>query len=124
MPKSKKPKSIERNHIFNVRLSDDELDKMRSKAKEARLTASELVRTIVLDRPLPKPICRVEFDTYRELQRIGINLNQLIKAINLANKSGHQPSINTVEIENLYSLLLSLQRSITSDLNSARGKEK
>jgi hypothetical protein len=124
MPKPKKPKSLERNHIFNVRLSDDELDKMRSKAKEARLTASELVRKIVLGCPLPKPICRVEFDTYRELQRIGINLNQLIKAINIAQKSGYQPSINTVEIENLHSILLSLQRSITSDPNDARGKDK
>jgi hypothetical protein len=124
MPEPKNKKSSLRNHIFNVRLSDDELDKMRSKAKEARLTASELVRKIVLDRPLPKPICRVEFDTYRELQRIGINLNQLIKAINLAQKSGYQPSISTVEIENLHSILLALQHSITSDPNSARGKEK
>ena len=110
MPK-KSPSTI-RNRTYPVRLSTIELEMLRSRAAEAGIKGSELVRRNALMRPLPKRICRVDLKTYIELGRIGNNLNQLTKAVNTALKYGITPPVDRGALEELLKLLHSIRLKI------------
>jgi hypothetical protein len=104
--------SLVRTHNFPVRLSDIELEMLRSRAEEAGLSASELMRRNALMRPLPKRLSRVSLKTYVELGRIGNNINQLAKAANTAIKMGQPPPADPGDLSALEKLLHQCRREI------------
>ncbi|WP_414530745.1 plasmid mobilization protein [Nodularia chucula] len=114
MPRRKQSKSLIRNHIYSIRLSDIELDLIRIKSQDAGISASEMIRRNALMRPLPKRLSKVSIQTYRELGQIGNNLNQLVKATNTAIKIGHSPPAQPELLQQLLELLHQCRRDIAS----------
>ena len=72
-----------RRHVVTVRLNDGEHEELRRQAGKARLRVPEFIRQRVLERRLqigsPRQLGVAEF---RELNRIGVNLNQIARALN------------------------------------------
>ena len=72
-----------RRHVVTVRLNDGEHEELRRQAGKARLRVPEFIRQRVLERRLqigsPRQLGAAEF---RELNRIGVNLNQIARALN------------------------------------------
>ena len=72
-----------RRHAVIVRLNDGEHEELRRQAGKARLRVPEFIRQRVLERRLqigsPRQLGVAEF---RELNRIGVNLNQIARALN------------------------------------------
>ena len=54
MPRRCTSKATRRTHIYQVRLSDLELDWLRMKAKDAGVPQSVLIRRLTLGKSLPK----------------------------------------------------------------------
>jgi hypothetical protein len=115
MANRKQSKALIRKHIFPVRLSDIELDMIRIKSIDAGMSASELMRRNALMRPLPKRLSKISLQTYWELGQIGNNLNQLVKATNIALKMGRTPPTNPELLRELLELLHQCRRDIASD---------
>ena len=112
MPKPHKSRAVVRRHVFNVRFSDLELEIVRFKARSTGLTMTELVRRNSLLRPLPQRLSKVGLDTYRELGRIGNNLNQLTKVANTAIKMGQTPPASPAVLASLAKLLNEVRREL------------
>ncbi len=70
-----------RKNILPVRLSDDDLLDLHEKSQRVELSYSAFLREAGLSRQLPRPVPKINLDTYQELGRIGRNLNQLVKSI-------------------------------------------
>ena len=72
-----------RRHVVTVRLNDGEHEELRRQAGKARQRVPEFIRQRVLERRLqigsPRQLGVAEF---RELNRIGVNLNQIARALN------------------------------------------
>ena len=102
----------DRSVMVRVRLTPAERADLEAKANIAGLTLSELLRSSTLKRQLPVKVSSVAISTYRELGKIGVNLNQLTKAVNTANKMGHSLSIDATYLEELRSLLLKVQLEV------------
>ncbi|MBD2683074.1 MULTISPECIES: plasmid mobilization protein [Nostoc] len=115
MANRKQSKALVRKHIFPVRLSDIELEMIRMKSQDAGMSASELMRRNALMRPLPKRLSKISLQTYWELGQIGNNLNQLVKATNIAIKMGRTPPANPELLRELLELLHQCRRDIASD---------
>lgn len=70
-----------RKNILPVRLSDDDLLNLHEKSQRVGVCFSTFLREAGLGRELPRPVPKINLDTYMELGRIGRNLNQLVKCI-------------------------------------------
>ena len=72
-----------RRHAVTVRLNDGEHEELRRQAGKARLRVPEFIRQRVLERRLQigSP-CQLGVAEFRELNRIGVNLNQIARALN------------------------------------------
>lgn len=72
-----------RTKVVPVRLSPEERDRLARLAKEHHVSLSDYIRRLALNRQMP-PAAQPEInrETYRELSRIGNNLNQLTRALN------------------------------------------
>ena len=114
MPRRCISKATIRTHIYQVRLSDLELDWLRMKARDAGVPQSVLIRRLTLGKPLPKRISKISLKTYQELSRIGNNLNQLTKASNTAIRMGCQPPVDSEILEELLNIVNQLGRQLTS----------
>lgn len=83
-----------KDYVFNIRISKDDLDKIKSNAEKANMnTSAYLINRALCDDKIIiledlKPVCH-------ELRKIGVNLNQLtmlshrgqIKCVNLTSMS-------------------------------------
>lgn len=79
-----RPKVAEgKRKIYNlsVRLSDADLMELAAKASKAGLSFSRFLREAGLGRTLPRAVPPINLQTYLELGKIGVNLNQLLKRI-------------------------------------------
>jgi hypothetical protein len=112
MANRKQSKRLVRKHLFSLRLSDIELDLLRIKSLDAGMSASELMRRNALMRPLPKRLSKISLQTYWELGQIGNNLNQLVKATNIAIKMGRTPPAKPELLQELLELLHQCRRDI------------
>jgi hypothetical protein len=112
MVRPKKSPALVRNNLLPVRLSDVELEMFRSRAEDLGIPIAELMRRNGLMRPIPKRLSRVTIQTYRELTRVGTNINQLSKAINTALKSGQQIQIDQEELVSLAAAIDRCQREL------------
>lgn len=68
---------------FTVRLTETELKKLEALAGLCGKAPGILVRDRVFKGRFPEPkVAKLDAQTYLELKRIGINLNQLLKKVN------------------------------------------
>lgn len=86
-----------RSEVVRVRLKPDERQALDALCGEER-TESEVIRLLFRDRAgLPLPVGPVEADVLRgtneELRRIGINLNQAVRAMN-EGRIGYEPHLD------------------------------
>ena len=79
-----------RSNVFRLRLTQLERERWEAMAEEVGLAnnLSKFVRHCVEKRSLPAPIPEINQQTYWELGKIGVNLNQITHAINRAVKEG------------------------------------
>jgi hypothetical protein len=79
-----------RSNVFRLRLTQLERERWLAMAEEVGLgnNLSKFVRHCVEKRSLPAPIPQINEQTYWELGKIGVNLNQITHAINRAVKEG------------------------------------
>ncbi|WP_295801685.1 plasmid mobilization relaxosome protein MobC [Mucilaginibacter sp.] len=76
-------KEVARSVNFTIRLTGEEQRAIENAAAACGITPSALVRQKVLKGKFPKPrLARVDLDTYLELKKIGVNLNQMIRLAN------------------------------------------
>lgn len=68
---------------LGLRLSPAEMAAIQERADKAGMTMTAFARSAALSRKLPSaPVSSVDFETRAELRRIGVNLNQIAKAMN------------------------------------------
>ncbi|MDP8934663.1 MAG: MobC family plasmid mobilization relaxosome protein [Cyanobacteriota bacterium] len=65
-------------------------------ASSEGMSVSSLMRSKTLYRRLPRRVTDVARGTYLELGKIGVNINQLVKALNTANQLGTIPSLGFI----------------------------
>ncbi len=97
-----------RNNVFRLRLTSPEREQWFAMAEAVGLgnNLSKFVRHCVEKRSLPAPIPEINQQTYWELGKIGVNLNQITHAINRAVKEGQGVSCDSrAEIEAVKTLL-------------------
>ena len=108
---------IQRHLKFQLRLTAAEKELATQKAQETGLSLSELFRTATLKRNLPQKVTEISAQTYWELGKIGVNLNQITYAINTAIKLGQSLPNSlqklTPELQQLEKLLHQIRREIT-----------
>ena len=105
-----------RSYVLSVRLTPAERVRVLEAARVLGISASSLARLRLLGerlpraRPLATPLPEVNVGTYRELGRIGNNLNQLARHFNL--RSGDDPTAAEVlaELRRLLAAVRELQR--------------
>lgn len=101
----KLPKNLLRTKKLQALISPIEYEMIKQKAFDAGLSIAELTRRSVLLKPLPRRMSRISLATYRELARIGNNINQLTRATNTAMKMGVRPPADPEQLEELRKLL-------------------
>jgi hypothetical protein len=97
-----------RSNVFRLRLTLSERERWSALAEEVGLgnNLSKFVRHCVEKRTLPAPIPQINEQTYWELGKIGVNLNQITHAINRAVKEGSDIAADPrAEIEAVKTLL-------------------
>jgi hypothetical protein len=98
MPKKKRIKlnKDKRSNVFRLRLTELEREQWFAMAEEVGLgnNLSKFVRHCVEKRSLPAPIPQINEQTYWELGKIGVNLNQITHAINRAVKEGSDVAVD------------------------------
>jgi hypothetical protein len=79
-----------RSNFFKLRLTQAEREKWEALAEAVGMgkNLSKFVRHCVERRTLPAPIPEINRETYWELGKIGVNLNQIAHATNQAVKAG------------------------------------
>ncbi len=83
-----------RSAVVPVRLSIEERSQHYEAARQFSVSISEFVRRAALKRRMPAAVVgEVNRETYRELCRIGNNVNQLMKAVNEGKVFGVDPKI-------------------------------
>ncbi|HEY9653387.1 MAG TPA: hypothetical protein V6C95_22190 [Coleofasciculaceae cyanobacterium] len=95
-----------------VWLTPEEKNEWKNKAASLRMNLNEFIRRCVERRQIPQPQPSVNLDTARELGKIGLNLNQQIKAMNTAIASGQDiPNIeeSLAVVEKVYETVRQLQ---------------
>jgi hypothetical protein len=76
---------------LQVRVDAQDLEALDQLAQAHNLTRSEAFRRVL--KKLPFPRAKVDADTYRELRRVGVNVNQIAKCLN----SGDAPELEVIQ---------------------------
>lgn len=94
--KAKREDGVTRKITHPVRFAKDEYEELRWKSHQAGISISEFIRRAAINKQIrfPQPPPQVNREIYRELSAIGVNLNQLVKAMNTANKAGTLLSVD------------------------------
>jgi len=69
------------------------------------MNLSSWVRCAALEQELPLPREEIDVNLYKELTRIGININQLARAANTAVHQGYCPTSTPEQWQELYDLI-------------------
>ncbi len=89
----------ERKYIIKLRCTEEEKAKIKAIAKSCEMDVSELLRELInkhlagIKIPTLRPVRRKRqfgrlYKAYKELNRIGVNINQIARAINIMAKGG------------------------------------
>lgn len=73
---------MKRSRNLKIALSESEYEVLSGQADEAGISMAGVVRFAVLGLPLPRRRARVEVEAVAALNRIGSNLNQLVRVAN------------------------------------------
>lgn len=95
-----------------VWLTPQEKNDWITKATSLEMSLNEFIRRCVERRQIPQPQPSINLDTARELGKIGLNLNQQIRAMNTAIASGQDiPNIeeSLAVVEKVYEAVRELQ---------------
>ena len=120
LPNKTRRRKSPRRHELTIRLASDELERVRSLAKESGYSMSEFVRKLLLSKGVHlegvgsssrprKTSCATDPALLYHLARVGSNLNQIARRVN---------SVETglgVQVEILYQLI-SIERDLSSFL--------
>lgn len=100
-PPKKKAASTEggRKYIIKLRCTEDEKAKIKAIARSCEMDVSELLRELInkhlagIKIPTLRPVRRKRqfgrlYKAYKELNRIGVNINQIARGINIMVKGG------------------------------------
>ena len=94
-----------RNAVVPIRFSVTERQLLYDQAKSVGLSLSSFVRRAALKRRMPPPpVAEINREAYRDLCRIGNNLNQVTRAV-------HEQRLNVVDSSTL-ALLIELRRLV------------
>ena len=85
--------SSEQRKIFSIRLSSKERQSIEIKADSAGMKLGEYIRATVLEQKIPPSIPETNRKIYIELRRIGNNINQIARAVNIGIKRGDRLNI-------------------------------
>lgn len=107
-----------RNRYIQIRLTDAELQEITKRSGE--LDKSKWLRQLALSQPVPQPkpqpkkvIHTVDPDLIREVNRIGININQIAKQLNAGQELTNAMLIALLELQT--SLDETVQRVMAND---------
>ena len=71
---------LKRTINFTIRLTEEEQRKLKTAADLCSLSPAALIRQKIFSGKFPRPkTARLELNTYLELKKIGVNLNQLTR---------------------------------------------
>jgi competence CoiA-like predicted nuclease len=101
--KSKRDDGVCRKITHPVRFAEDEYEQLKQKAYNARVSLTEFIRRAALRRQVvePPPPPQINWKLYEKLNAIGVNLNQIAKAVNRAVKSGQGANVDVERLQNL-----------------------
>jgi Bacterial mobilisation protein (MobC) len=106
-PKIERDKKLSQRFIF--RLTEDEQNRISRAAEACGIASGTLVRTKLFKGRFPEPkTAKLDLNTFLELRKIGVNLNQLTKKVN----SGQLPG----NLRSLLILLMQQQQNIINKL--------
>lgn len=107
-----------RNRYIQIRLTDDEMAEIKKRA--GGITTSAFLRQLALEQPIPQPkprpkeiLHKADPDLVREVNRIGININQIAKNINERQEVGNAVLIALLNLQ--ASLDKTLAKTMTDD---------
>ena len=106
-----------KRHRITIRLTDEELQKIREKAKENSTSISDLFRQSVLGKSAMRRKQKIDCEAVKmlvyEINKIGVNLNQIAKKINTSRDIDIQVLEHLRNIE--YALSELLQKAIDDE---------
>jgi hypothetical protein len=73
---------MRRTKNLKLTLSDTEYDALARRSEEFGVSMAGVIRAAVLGLPLPKRRAKIELEAVAALNRIGSNLNQLVRTAN------------------------------------------
>ncbi len=101
------PEEQRRRHQVNISLRDDELERLHARAGAARMSVTDYVRRRALsDRLRVVPPRRLGVEEFRELARLGANVNQIARALN-SGRAWVRPEVE-LPLARLHELLAAL----------------
>lgn len=75
----------ERNLEFHIRLNDIEYDKLEEMSLKSKMTKSEVIRKLILEKEIKEKPGLEFYEVMKELSKIGVNLNQIAYKANKNN---------------------------------------
>lgn len=88
-----------------TRITEEEYDQIAANAQRAEKSLCAYVRQMCLHGKITVKHPRADFELFRELQRIGVNLNQLAK---VANQTGEVPPVLDATMQALHTMLVKM----------------
>ncbi len=114
MARPKKDPTTAKASAVLLRLTSEDKQRIEDKARKARLTTSEFIRRASLGAKItdaPKGLngSRMDAETLAELNRWGVNLNQIAKHMN---RGGDSPAALDQVLFQLYQLIETVGRKV------------
>lgn len=115
--KTKRDDGVPRKIAHPVRFAADEYEELRRKANQAQISISEFIRRAATNKQIRayKPPPQVNRKFYQELSAIGVNLNQLVRAMNTANKAGKLVEVDVNAIADLVGSIIRVIKQAQRD---------
>lgn len=97
---------ISKNKRFEIRLSEQEYQKIKANAQKAKLTVSQFTRRSLTGEVVQEAKPVEYFKLYNEINKIGVNINQIAKIANTT-KSVEETSMKEIRylLMKIYGLL-------------------
>lgn len=110
MPRPTKDDSVKLSAVLPpVRCTAEEKARIKARAVEAGLSLSEFIRQSALNNEITVKQGDIDFETYTQIRKIGVNLNQQTKRLNA---TGIQPAELDAALKHLNEILTRLMKKI------------
>ncbi len=98
----------ERNVDFHLRLNDIEYEKLVEMSSKSKMTKSDVIRKIILEKEIKEKPGLEFYEVMKELSKIGVNLNQI----------AYKANKNNVIDENYYKQLANEWQQFSREVKS------